>query len=335
MNPLAVRFSGKRKIKLLITYNPVVNINDIAIFDPNNIVGGGKGNNDKNNKLREDVLVLMSQMPLSHNFMANTKWQEMKAKFDNTMRELFTLLADKDEVYDKVILTKAAGRGHNHDFAATFLSEGKAIKQIDKLEFKTSIGNSSLENLPQVLSLATNTSHFCVGEKYESFFYDNYFRKVLDCYGCKMSSAVPTKQDYLKQVAKSTYDGIFLEMKKQEQEVLNEKSDLCDASIDAYLNTIGSENFNSAWLESKIISSQDKKYFLVWTGEEFVIKTIPLSHMKLAQQICFKANKKGFKKSIVVSSSDAQAQWELLLRWRNHKGIKMPAWQISYHTTRE
>ena len=187
------------------------------------------------------------------------------------------------------------------------------------IEFKN--GCTSIDSLPQFLSQPAK-HEFMPCEKYTEFFYDNY----LDEYLSKDTGIIaqkPAKEEYSSMVYTTNYDRhpMFAQMYARDATNKQEKNAVVNASIKAYLEKYGT-TINLESLSSLFKSTQPNKQYALWSNGKFYYDTIAETDMSNLQ---FRSIK-NFHTIVVRSSS---CEFHLLLRWRNHKGVLMPAWQIS------
>jgi hypothetical protein len=93
-------------------------------------------------------------------------------------------------------------------------------------------------------------------------------------------------------------------------------------SIADYLSRYASD-IDLKILRNKLQPQMDKT-FIMWKSGKFTSDKITIG-----STLEFKEVKN--KNTIVVSDLEHQQEYHLLLRWKNHKGVLNPAWQISLH----
>jgi len=254
-------------------------------------------NNDNSNKIRERVIENINDIPSK--FIKDKKYGEQWKEVISKFQEIF----GKDTK-----IKKFGGRKYNYDF------EIKSGNNIHKVEFKFNC--DKISKLAQFLSLGSNSK--ILKESYSEFFYDNYLQKMVKVLGIK--SEIPGKNLYLKNVHSVNYNihPIFQELKGKTNE---ESDDIVNESIKSFLK-MNYKTVNLDYLKEKIGESLDKKY-LLWDlkNKKFILEEIKEDFDN------FQVKKIENDNSIVVSSDDYK--YKLLLRWRNHKGVLYPAWQIS------
>jgi hypothetical protein len=225
-----------------------------------------------------------------------------------------------------------------------------------KIEFK--YGASNINGIPQFLSLPTKFGMFRTDNaattptpthtptptpKYEVFWYQKYLDKYIACdpqlklkciesdtpTSASTSAAAPPKpslEDYIRFVPKTNYDvnPFFVHLKECETNFKKEKAKVVNDSISEYLSSFGHELDINIFTE-KIKESQQDKTYILW-GKDMKCHIDSISQEEMSG-ICFKNIKNN--NAIILESSLTKTTYSLLLRWRNHKGILNPAWQIS------
>lgn len=274
--------------------------------------GDGRGNNDVLNKAREEtlagILYRTDDTLTPYECELKTKWQ----------RCLWSIYSGH---HDEISIVHKAGRTNNYDFLVKYLNDG-AVVHSEKIEFKHN--TKTLESMPQFLSpLAKDLVLDC---DYAAYYYENYLRRYVAT-DAGITEPIPDKVAWLKMVYSTNY-GIhpFIRQIKDREEDFGkvEKSKVVNESIMAYLEAHG-RSLDLKHLSDKFKSTQAKKQYVLWDLSEFrVVEPLvdfeDLTYVGLNKQ----------KNAILVNGQTTQ--YKLLLRWRNHKGILMPAWQISLAT---
>ena len=138
---------------------------------------------------------------------------------------------------------------------------------------------------------------------------------------------IPSKGYYMKNIYKDKVPNpFFIQLKNGEEnpEFKKIKNELTTKSIDDFLTNHLKLEFNL--LETKIKESQDNKIYMLWDKETF--NKSELFSSEIIPKIEIKNNgTKGANTIIVKAFNDSE--YHLLLRWKNHRGILYPAWQIS------
>ena len=271
--------------------------------------GAGRGNNDRLNKAREDTLAGI----LYRTDDTLTPYErELKAKWQRCLWSFYS------EDHNEISIAQKAGRGNNYDFLVKYLKDGAEVHS-EKIEFKHN--TADLESMPQFLSLSSKSLTF--DKDYAEYYYDNYLPQYVAT-DAGITEPIPEKALWLKKVGCAKYDGhpFFRQLKDREDTVAkSEKSKVVNDSITAYLEAHG-RSLDLKHLAGEFHRTQAKKQYVLWDLHEFrVVKPL----VDFDELVYAGLNPK--KNAILVNGR--ATQYELLLRWKNHKGILYPAWQIS------
>lgn len=209
------------------------------------------------------------------------------------------------------------GRGFHYD-ADVMYYNGKEMVASRMIEFKN--GGTNISEQPQFLSLQAKFALF--EETYDKFYYENYLDKYIAC-DSKITVAKPSLELYLKSVTSTNYSILpfFEQLKARELFFQKEKNAVVNASITDYLTRYG-HNLNVSAFSEKVKATQSNKIYLLWRDGKFCSDTMSEAEMS---DMTFHAIKNGN----VLEVKSGSTIYGLLLRWRNHKGILNPAWQIS------
>ena len=145
-------------------------INTINCFYGNNFT---KDNNDKNNKIRENIIckIINEEIPLD--YFNDQRWVNFKTE----VHKYIIILCDKINIdynnINKIICKPKGGRSSNYDFDFVFELNDNTIK-IEKIEFK--FNTNCIDDAPQFAS-PCKPSHYLF-ESFEEYFYDNYLPKI-------------------------------------------------------------------------------------------------------------------------------------------------------------
>jgi hypothetical protein len=271
--------------------------------------GVKRGMNDKNNRLREDVLCILQQPP-EHYIMDNeygNEWAQMSQKWNQFLKTLCTQDYDTIEV-------KKHGNLNSYDLDIAYKKNNQTVHMVMG-EFKHNI--KTISSLPQYYSVPDKKGYIPV--RYAEFFYDNYLDQL-----CELVK-IPKlqKETYIKCVYQPRYNihRFFEDLKNSEETLYAEKQKLVKQSIKDYLDQYGTM-FSIQTLTEDILPQQNKT-FILWDCHEFRSERIHPDELRLEKIEGIKGN------NTIVISSKAGTKHKLLLRWRNHLGVLYPAWQIS------
>ncbi len=272
-----------------------MNPNSILVF----FKSSSRSKNDATNKLREVILENILYSPNLQNEEYGEQWKKVHSSWQKALHEL------TDKPYDQIQVIRKGGR-KNHDFHIDYYEDSKRVDH-KVIEFKFS---KSMKQVPQILSLYTRFHLFPTN--YAIYYYDNYLDKYLSYVGIEK----PPLEEYLEEVYKSTYTHpFFATLRERETEHKTIKSAIVNESIEEYLKSNATQILLPVLYE-KIQSSQQKTY-LLWNEKEFMIH-----HFKFEPLVYDKVT----KNTLFITSGAYTLK--LLLRWKNHKGILGPAWQI-------
>jgi hypothetical protein len=286
-------------------------------------VSSVRGANDSNNAVRENVLAMLLT-PAAEAHIIDPEHGERWSALRRGWREALGLAEDAAAPAVK----KMAGRKYNYDFSVV-PEDGATMK----VEFKSGAGLKDLSDLPQILSLSGNFDIWRPqGEEgvplYAEHFYKNWLPIYMDADGGDegLRDALPELDKYMKLVHQSNYDRhpFFRRLYDREEINKKEKSDIVDQSISSYLLLAAGE-LDLTKITAKLVESQSGKRFVMWDSRahKFSTRQLVEDDLRLTELV------EVTKNSIVVAAASGQ-RYKMLLRWKNHKGILLPAWQISF-----
>jgi hypothetical protein len=276
-----------------------------------------KSNNDNSNKMRELLLErIFTHVPESH-FEDETygeKWKTVRSEW-----KAFIETAHPE--HDTFEVHRKAGRGYNYDFDVVYKRDDDPDYRFTlPVEFKFNTPN--LYKLPQILSLGCLPNVFLL-VSYQEYYYDNYLQEyvALD----PEITPIPERSVYLSCVKGSNYNcnPFFQVLKERESFEQKKKAEVVDRSIQTYLERFGPE-IRVPDVMKKIHESQANKLFAMWHRGKFTSDSLTLSLETVAATV-FHGNTKN---TIRLRMPDNR-EFHMLLRWKNHKGVLLPAWQIS------
>ena len=299
--------------RFLRTSSQMISVESIQAF----FSAAGRAENDAKNAVRESVLEMILTPAAADFAVVSEQWSTVRAGWRDALG-----LAEDQEVSVK----KMAGRKHNYDFSV--VPEGGVAM---KVEFKCGAGVAGLADLPQILSLSGNFDLLREGAEvplYAEHFYKNFLPIYLEADGGddELRSALPEKDKYMKLVHQSNYDRhpFFRRLYDRESVAKAEKSAIVDQSISSYLLLAAGE-LDLEKLSAKLAASQSGKRFVMWDSRAYCFSKHEISEEDLRLVELAEVT----KNSIVVAAASGQ-RYKMLLRWKNHKGVLLPAWQISF-----
>lgn len=276
-----------------------------------------RNENDATNKVREKVLKLICNPPKDYleNVEFGNSWRIVYEAWNDALKKI----AEETNVlnYTSTQIKVRGGRKFNYD-ADVMYYNGTILVANRKIEFKN--GGSNIGDLPQFLSLQAKIGLFT--ETYDKFWYENYLDKYIAC-DSSITEVKPSLQLYLKNVTSTKYTitPFFAQLKTRELFFQKEKNEVVNASITDYLTKYGKELDIKSFSE-KVKATQTDKIYLLWCNGKFYSD-------KLSEAEMSDMTYHSIKNGNVLEVKSGNTIYGLLLRWRNHKGILNPAWQIS------
>jgi len=293
---------------------------DNELIEYFSLTDGSRSDNDKNNKIRENIITCMPYIDEEYfnDPIYGNKWRQLKMSFDLKMKEICP-------IYASYKINHMAGRRYNYDFNVRFFDENNKLLQIDKLEFKYNA--SKIDEAPQFVS-PMNPSQFLT-KQFEEYYYHNYLVHLLN----KYNLPVPDIDTYLKQVHKPKpkcleqaqllyYQGCGQSSKytgsKHAESFYNECIEVSQECIKHFIMFETDLNFEK--LTEYLCKSQEGKIYLLCKNSEFTLEYpnqddyIIESYEKLGNQF--------------VATTKTNKKMHILLRWKNGNGIAYPAFQI-------
>lgn len=281
---------------------------DIGVF----FVTSCKADNDKNNKIRENILTILHDPPAEYlnNDQFGNMWKHMNLKWKEFLSSVCT------QSYTSIKVTHKGGRTSNYDHEICFINDGNVIKKLN-VEFKHNC--NSIDKLPEYFNPPENKRF--IEKSYAEFFYDNYIDQI-----CQLSTLLikPCKNDYMRYVYQADYSkhSFFQTLKSIEPDILGVKKNIVYESIKTYLETYG-RDINTNLLTEEIKRTQRGKVFVLWNLTDFKLDSFNEDDFEIVRYVGIKNN------NIVLVQAKSGVTHNLLLRWKNHSGILYPAWQIS------
>ena len=280
----------------------------------------GRSDNDKYNKIREDII---QSMPYIDEDYFNdpefgNSWRELKNSFDLKMKEICPS-------YCSYKIQHKAGRNFNYDFAVSFLDSKNILIKSVKLEFK--FNASSIDETPQFVSPMKPSQY--LSQSFEEYYYFNYLVPLFK----KFNINVPELEIYLKQVhgnkPKCLEEAqiLYYQGCKQSSKYTGAENALAfytecnEASSTCITKFISETNLDIEKLNQYLIQSQDEKIYILYKNSEFYIQ------FSNPNDYIIDSYEKQSNRYLATTKSNKKIK--ILLRWKNGNGIAYPAFQIS------
>jgi hypothetical protein len=301
----------KTRVPKVVVPKEMPSVLDIGHFmNPTN----DRASNDKVNKVRECIIENLFQLfPL---YCSHAVYGDSWTKFQQMFMESVHIIYDKP--FHHVEILKMAGRKFNYDFKFLYKTEANELLEEKHIEFKH--GAKSIRQLPQFLSL--NIKNDVMPISYAEYYYANWIDKYIEC-DEGITEAKPDAAIYKKMITGIEYKvhPFFQQLYDREIENKERKNAVVNESIKQFLETYG-QHINLDALTAKLESSQGNKTFLLWDTTHFHIESMNLDETSIQSF-------EGILNNNTILVRSHTLVYKLLLRWRNHKGILNPAWQIS------
>ena len=295
-------------------------LDDIDAFTAGATHGGGRGQNDANNKTREAILESINSAEVTEFCADPVKgplWTHIRMKWRQVLIRL-------GKTFPRSI-QQMGGRNHNYDFLVSYPPLSSAVEgQTVKIEFK--YGTDSLTDLPQFLNLGADKPIH--SQTYAHFFYHgDYLTRITALYS--ITEPIPSYSIYEHEVKKnSSKNPFFIQLKEAEAlqpEHYKAKGSIVAESISAYLESVaGSTNLDV--LTAEFQRTQNDKVYVMYDPSTQTFTTDRIVPAELVA-VSVKGVRKG--NVLVIQTAHPTTTLEMLLRWKNHNGILFPAWQIS------
>jgi len=296
-----------------VTKTERMSVSDIETFFSKST----RNDNDSTNKIRENVLKLICDPPKEYldNEEFGKYWRLVQEEWNDALKKI----AEETAIptYTSTKIKMRGGRGFNYD-ADVMYYNGSTLVANRKIEFKN--GGSCIGDQPQFLSLQAKIGLFA--ETYDNFWYENYLDKYIAC-DSSITEPKPSLAVYLKNVTSTKYTitPFFAQLKARELFFQKEKNAVVNASITDYLTKHG-KTLDIKSFSEKVKATQTEKIYLLWCDGKFCSD-------KLSDEEMTNMKYHSIKNGNVLEVKAGNTIYGLLLRWRNHKGILNPAWQIS------
>lgn len=299
----------------IINYNK----NCISYFSINTFDLTVRSENDKNNKIRENVIgaVINNIIPINY-YKYSHRWRKLKEQIDTF---ILNLSAENNIINNKQQCSHMAGRNNNFDLLL-YIND----KQFN-IEFK--FNAQTINETPQFVSPMKPSQY--LQTSYEEYYYNNYLIKLAN----EFQLLLPEKNEYLQRVhsdkpkcmlefQKKYYNGCKNSSKytglKEDICFYNRAKQLSEESIKTFIhnNDLKINELN----EYLIISQNNKKYMLYKNGIIY-LQSIPSESYRI---ISFE---KEPHLQRYIATTQSGIKLKILLRWKNGNGIAFPAFQIS------
>ena len=293
-------------------------------FKKDNIKNKGRALNKDYNELRELVVFKMykhyySEEKLKESYLQDSFIKNLYTNFKNTTDLMHKLKYNPKFTYKCAM---KGGRGNHFDIAICVYNDSELIDS-HNIEWKFSEGNE-VTDIPQYVNITCPSKYFNLN--YEKHHYDKYFTKIADLYDIQK----PSWDEYKKGVnsAKFLKDEI-------QKEVTNDKSNNCSrydvlSSItnNSIKDFLESATFDIDAYNAYIKNTQKNKVYLIYSYKKDMFNYTELAIED--QTISTIVDSNYNNNSILAINNSGNMKLKILLRWKNKKGIALPALQAAF-----
>jgi hypothetical protein len=280
-----------------------------------------RSENDENNKIRENIISNIFYINASY-FVDpeyGCKWRNLKDKFVYAMNEVSS--------FETCKIKHMAGRNNNYDFNVTFYDESNNKLEEINLEFKYNA--TIINDAPQFVSPMKPSQY--LSSSFEENYYENYLIPLFSNFGL----TIPEKELYLKSIHTNKPDCVkdaqilYYKGSKQSSQYTGEENATAfyesanKASKECIKNFIENTELDTEKLSQYLVTSQDKKIYLLYRNGTFNIQYTNPDDYVIESYI------KNPTKYRYEALTKSQRRINILLRWKNGNGIAYPAFQIS------
>jgi hypothetical protein len=299
--------------------------------------GSGRGQNDKNNKMRETIIGAIINDCVPAAYYHTERWRALKIAVDGFLHEC------AGDRYSRAECIHAAGRGHNYDFTVQFFTHDNTgvttttTTTTTNVEFK--FNAAKVSDAPQFVSPMKPSQY--LSASYEEYFYDKYLMIIA---AAGASSTIPNRADWLKQIhnnspvcVKELQDKYYAGCANSSQ-FTNAADDIAFYELCKKVSTesirafISEHELDIVKLTQYLRDSQDgKTYMLFQPAVAAASASAPVITLQRVDPADYNIVScvKNPAKSRYECETQSGKKINVLLRWKNGNGIAFPAFQIS------
>lgn len=265
-----------------------------------------KDNNDKNNKIREAIIIAIINKNIPDEYYERSvEWKNLRDCIDKYIKTLIK----EDIVIETIKCIQKGGRCHHYDFEIVINNKYK-----HKIEFKFNV--KSCKDTPQVVS-PMKPSQYMNGN-YEAYYYKKFLTKIANKYNLPL----PDKETYLKTIHQMNPEcmKLYKDKYKTDESFKNYVNKLSKRSLVKFIEQV---SLKKNRLSNYLKSTQRGKIYMLYKDGEFHNEKICLDNYAI---VSYEADSKHTRYIAVTKTG---LKLKILLRWKNCNGIAYPAFQIS------
>jgi len=293
-----------------INYNKTtIFYNSIDAFLP-----ASKKLNDKNNKIRENIIGAIVNKKIPDSYLISNRWNNLITNVNLYISSLI------DYKINDIKLINLGGRKYNYDYKII-------VNNINEYNIELKFNSRRIVDTPQFVSPMFPSQY--MDNSYEEFYYNNYLKDICNI----INLPIPDKNIYLKQIHSNNpvcvkdlqtkyYNGC-----KSSSKFTNNKDDINFYNIckqkdrESRKLFIKNNNLNIEKLNDYLYKSQQNKIYMFYYNGKFYKEYPNMEDYKITSVI---SNKYSY-----ICTTLSNKKMKILLRWKNGNGIAFPAFQIS------
>jgi len=294
-----------------------ITINDINAFTFNK-----KSENDKYNKIRENIIscILNNIIPEKY-YKLSPRWNKLKIEIFLFIEEL---CKKKEIICNDIECIHKAGRGQHYDFKIV-------INNSEEINVEFKFNALRVNDTPQFVSPMKPSQYIDSPTSYEEYYYDTYFIELVYEYNLP----VPTKEEYLKSIHSESpkclkeHQEKYYRGCKKSSKYSGEENDIKfyesskKTSHDSIMNFISKYDIDKDKLTKYLLDTQKNKFYMLYKDGKLYLETINLNEYIITEST------KDPEKNIYMAKTKSDRNIKILLRWKNGNGIAFPSFQIS------
>ena len=277
-----------------------------------------KNCNDKNNKMRENIVgaILNNKVPADYYIIK--AWNHIK-------KQVFTYIQTLDDKpYTKIECLHKGGRKYNYDFNIVFHDTTPRKYNIE-LKFNA----STIDDAPQFVSPMKPSQY--MSQSYENYYYAHYLPQLSE----KTGFPLPSLAEYVSQIhgnkpsCMKLYQDLYYCGCSQSSKFTNNATDIefyefaKSVSNESITKFIQETDLNIEMMTDYLQNTQKDKIYMLYNGVRFILQHVNMDDYKIESVV---KNPEKFRYECVTKSGK---KMNILLRWKNGNGIAFPAFQIS------
>lgn len=299
----------------------------ISYSDIGSFMLSRKGNNDTNNKMRENIIGAIINKNIPETFYKySPRWKMMKSNVDDYLTELIKQKAEDGSIpsIETAKCIHRGGRSFHYDFTIV-------INTSFEFNVELKFNAANIKDTPQYVSPMKPSQYLSLS--FEDDFYDNFLQKIANASINPL--ALPDREEYMKTVhgpspacVEEFQSKYYRGCKKSSQYSGNEDdikfyTNALKVSKESISQFIEKTDLDIEKLSDYLFETQKDKVYMLYKDNKFHIERVNLADYKISEY------KKLPSKAMYLATTETGNKMKILLRWKNGNGIAYPAFQIS------